>query len=170
MISDKTIRKIMNLLFLDPQKILGGEEGERKLDNVHLVSIKLLSGTPTKGRGCKLDPILIKIGFSGIDDDEDICDLTEEECSAIISNLKRFDEVIGSWTLVHDVPATTTIPQWRMSAEVSPIFLRNGKIQETEEKNSRKVFCVDLEGVGIFIGKVITEEKEEKRERERNDT
>ena len=107
-----------------------------------------------------MDPILIKIGFSGIDDEEDINDLSEEQCQLIIKNLKRFDSAIGSWTLIHDIPATEQRPQWRMSAEVSPIFLQNAKIEETEEKNSRKVFCIDLEGVGIFIGKPQKEEKE----------
>ena len=161
MISDKTIQKIMNLFFLEPQKILGGERGERKLDTVHLVSIKLLSGTPIKGRGCKLDPILIKIGFSGIDEEEDICELTEEQIFTILNNLKKFDSAIGSWTLIHDIPATKTRAQWRISSEISPIFLQNGKIEETEEENSRKIFCIDIEGVGIFIGKPQKEEKEE---------
>lgn len=152
----------MNLIFLDPQKILGEQEDDRKLDSVHLVSIKLLSGTPLQGRGCKLDPILIKIGFSGIDDDEDICNLNEEQSQIIIDNLKKFDDAIGSWTLVHDLPATKRRPQWRMSAEVSPLAIRSGKIEETEEKNSRKVFCIDLEGVGIFIGKPLDDKKDEK--------
>jgi hypothetical protein len=160
MISDKTIKKIMDLLFLSPQRILGGEEGDRKLDTVHLVSIKLLSGTPVKGRGCKIDPILIKIGFSGIDEENDICEMKEDQIRKVLDNLKRFDEAIGSWTLVHDIPATKERPQWRMSAEVSPKFIRNGKIEETEEENSRKVFCFDLEGVGIFFGKPAKEEKE----------
>ena len=162
MISDNTIRKIMNTLFLTPQKVLGGEDGDRKLESVHLVSIKLLSGTPTKGRGCKIDPVLIKIGFSDITDEEDICDLDEEEVRKIINNFKRFDGVIGAWTLIHDIPATEQRPQWRLSAEISPIFLQNGKIEKTEEKKSRKILCIDVEGVGIFIGKPKKEDKEKK--------
>ena len=161
MISDNTIRKIMNTLFLTPQKVLGGEDGDRKLESVHLVSIKLLSGTPTKGRGCKIDPVLIKIGFSDVNEEEDIYNLEEEEIQKIIENLKKFDNVIGSWTLIHDIPATEQRPQWRLSSEVAPIFLQNGKIEKTEEKNSRKIFCIDIEGVGIFIGKPQKEEKEE---------
>lgn len=162
MISDNTIRKMMNTIFLTPQKILGGEEGDRKLNSVHLVSIKLLSGTPTRGRGCRIDPVLIKIGFSDIDEDEDICNLKEEEILKIIENFKRFDNVIGSWTLIHDIPATEQRPQWRLSAEISPILLQSGKIEKTEEKNSRKILCIDIEGVGIFIGKPKKEEKEQK--------
>jgi hypothetical protein len=151
-ISENTVKKIMNLLFLNPQEILGGKKEKRKLDFVHLVSIKMLSGTPIKGRGCKIDPILIKIGFSGIDEETDLCNLNEEEIRAIIESLKGYENIIGSWTLVHDIPATKQRPQWRLSAEFSPLFLRSGKIENTEEENPKKVFCVDIEGVGIFIG------------------
>lgn len=153
MISDITVRKILNLIFLEPQRVLGGTTEERKLDNVHLVSIKLLSGTPINGRGCKMDPILIKIGFSGIDDETDICNLTEEQIQIILESLKMFDELVGSWTLLHDIPVTEKTPQWRMASEVSPISIRTGKIEKTNDKNSRKILCIELEGVGIFMGK-----------------
>ena len=107
-----------------------------------------------------MDPILLKIGFSGIDGD-DICDLTQEQSKAVVDTLKRFDVAIGSWTLVHDIPANENRPQWRLSAEVCPLHIQNAKIEETEEENSRKVLCIDLEGVGIFIGKPKKEEEEE---------
>jgi hypothetical protein len=164
MITKENISKIMNLLFLSPQEILGGSKEKRKLDFVHLISIKLLSGTPLKGRGCKIDPILIKIGFSGIDDD-DICNLSEEEFEKILQNFKKFNNAIGAWTLVHDIPATEKRPQWRIAAEVSPQFLREAKIEKIEEienKKIKKIFCINLEGVGIFIGKPIKNSKKEK--------
>ena len=122
--SEEIIRKFMNAVFLEPQKILGGITGDadRKLDDVHLVFVKLLSGSPMKGRGTKLDPLLLKIGFTGID--ESLAELGKDDLQKIITELKIFDQVIGSWTLVHDMPATEEVPQWRLSAEICPIAVR----------------------------------------------
>ena len=153
MISENLIRKFMDAVFINPQRILGGltGDGERKLDDVHLVFVKLLSGTPLKGRGAKLDPIILKIGFTGIDDE--LGNVPEDILQKIITELKMFDAIIGSWTLVHDIPATEEIPQWRMSAEICSRSVREAIIETTEEDNSRKILCVDFEGVGIFMGK-----------------
>lgn len=151
-ISQETIRKLIDIIFLHPQRILGGEEEGRKLDNVHLVFIKLLSGTPMRGRGCVIDPLLIKLGFSEIDEEDDICNLTEKDLNQILEVLKRQDENIGTWNIIHDIPASDTIPQWRLSAEISPLRIQSGKIEKTNEENSRKILCLNIEGVGIFMG------------------
>ena len=151
MINDNMIFDFMNSVFINPQRSLGGLEGERKLDDVHLIFLKLLSGTPLKGRGTKLDPLLLKIGFTGIT--EELEGLTEEELQEIVTHLKTFDGVIGSWTLVHDLPSNEVCPQWRLSAEIHPMNVQSVKIETTEEDESRKILCVDFEGVGIFMGK-----------------
>jgi hypothetical protein len=157
MISEKTIRLFMESVFLNPQKILGGLEGERKLEDVHLIFIKLLSGDPIKGRGTKLDPVFLKIGFTNVP--EEITNLKEEDLNFLIKNLKQFDTTIGSWTLVHDMPATKDYPQWRLSSEICPRSAQSANIELTEEDKPRKILCVDFEGVGIFMGKPEQEEK-----------
>lgn len=151
MINDNMIFDFMNSVFINPQRSLGGLDGERKLDDVHLIFLKLLSGTPLKGRGTKLDPLLLKIGFTDIT--EELAELTEEELQEIVTHLKTFDGVIGSWTLIHDLPSNEVCPQWRLSAEIHPMNIQSVKIETTEESESRKILCVDFEGVGIFMGK-----------------
>ena len=151
MIFDNMISDFMNCVFLNPQKKLGGLDGERKLDDVHLIFIKLLSGTPIKGRGTKLDPILLKIGFTDIN--HELEQLTTEELQGITTELKPFDGIIGSWTLVHDMPATEELPQWRLSAEIHPMNVQSVAMETTEEEKERKILCLDFEGVGIFMGK-----------------
>jgi len=150
MISDKTIKNFIDTLFLNPQKILGGSKEDRKLDNIHLVSVRLLSGSPLKGRGCKLDPILIKLGFSDFDDE--ILDIEPHDLSKIMSSIKRFDEAIGDWTIVHDIAPTEEKPLWRISSEISPINCLNVSIEKTAEDPIRYILCIDCEGVGIFMG------------------
>ena len=151
MINDNMIFDFMNSVFINPQRSLGGLDGERKLDDVHLIFLKLLSGTPLKGRGTKLDPLLLKIGFTNIT--EELMGLTEEELQEIVTHLKTFDGVIGSWTLVHDLQSNETCPQWRLYAEIHPMNVQSVRIETTEEDESRKILCVDFEGVGIFMGK-----------------
>jgi hypothetical protein len=151
MINNKIVSKFIDAVFLNPQKSLGGLDGDRKLDNVHLIFVKLLSGSPIKGRGTKLDPLMLKIGFTGIE--EDMSKLLPEDLSSINDHLKQFNDIIGSWTLVHDFPATKDAPKWRLSAEICPTNVRELKIEDTEEEDSRKILCVDFEGVGIFMGK-----------------
>lgn len=151
MINDNIIFNFMNSVFINPQRSLGGLDGERKLDDVHLIFVKLLSGTPLKGRGTKLDPLLLKIGFTDIT--KELIELTEEELQEIVTHLKTFDGVIGSWTLVHDLQSNEVCPQWRLSAEIHPMNIKSVKIETTEEDESRKILCIDFEGVGIFMGK-----------------
>jgi len=153
MISEKTIKKLIKTIFLDPQKVLGGLEKNRKLEDVHLISVRLLSGSPLKGRGCKLDPILIKMGFTDFDKElEDLKHLNDEDMSKIMSSIKRFDDAIGAWTIVHDLASTEILPLWRISSEISPINCLNMKIEKTAETNSRYILCIECEGVGIFMG------------------
>jgi len=151
MIDDNTILSFIDSIFINPQKLLGGLDGERKLDDVHLIFVKLLSGVPLKGRGTKLDPLLLKIGFTDIT--EELGDLTTEELQEITAHLRKFDEVIGSWTLVHDLQSNENCPQWRMSAEIHPMNIQSVSIEKTQEKDSRKILCIDVEGVGVFMGK-----------------
>ena len=150
MITDKTIHNFIDTLFIDPQEILGGSRKEKRLDNVHLISVRLLSGSPLKGRGCKLDPVLIKLGFTEFD--EDLKDLNNEDLSKILSSIKRFDVAIGSWTIVHDIASNEKRPLWRLSSEISPINCLNVSIERTAEETSRYILCIDCEGVGIFMG------------------
>jgi len=165
MISDDTIKQFLRVAYLNPQETLGGLKGkDRQMNNVHLISIRLLSGTPIKGRGCKLDPILLKIGFTGIDD-SDLLELTKEDINNILRGLKRFEDAIGSWTIVHDLPANKTRAQWRLSADISPVNTLQACIETTAEVPSRKILCLDCEGVGIFIGKP-KDEKDENLEKE----
>jgi hypothetical protein len=150
MISDKTINNLIKTIFVEPQEILGGIQKDRRLDDVHLISVRLLSGSPTKGRGCKLDPVLIKIGFTAFEDE--ILDISNEDLSKIMSSLKRFDNAIGAWTIVHDIPSDCRKPLWRLSSEISPINCLNISIEQTAEEQPRYILCVDCEGVGIFMG------------------
>jgi len=131
MIYDNMISNFMNCVFINPQKKLGGLDGERKLDDVHLIFIKILSGTPLKGRGTKLDSLLLKIGFTDIN--HELEELTTEELQEISTHLKPFDGVIGSWTLVHDMPATEEYPQWRLSAEINAMNVQYVALEMTEE-------------------------------------
>ena len=151
MITPDQIENVMNVVYITPQKILGGLNGERKLNDVHLVFVKLLSGTPLIGRGTKLDPLMMKIGFTDID--KEIENLSNEELMSVLHELKLFEQVIGSWTLVHDMPSTEETPQWRLSAEIHPENAQNVSLETTQEENSRRILCVDFEGVGIFMGK-----------------
>jgi hypothetical protein len=160
MISDKTIKSLIDTLFLNPQKILGGSQEERKLDDIHLVSVRLLSGSPLKGRGCKLDPILLKLGFT--DFNEDLTDINQEDLSKIMSSIKRFDNAIGDWTIVHDIASNEEKPLWRISSQISPINCLNVSIETTAEETPRYILCIDCEGVGIFMGQ--PKKKELKKE------
>jgi len=166
MIYDNMISDFMNCVFLDPQKKLGGLDGERKLDDVHLIFVKLLSGTPIKGRGTKLDPLFLKIGFTDIN--HELATLSTEELQGITTHLKPFDGIIGSWTLVHDMPATEVCPQWRLSAEINPRNIQSVSIEETEEEKPRKILCVDFEGVGIFMGKPKNKEIDKEKNKKEN--
>ncbi|TRZ48377.1 MAG: hypothetical protein D4S01_10380, partial [Dehalococcoidia bacterium] len=143
MITDKTIHNLIKSIFIDPQEILGGVQKDRKLDDVHLISVRLLSGYPLKGRGCRLDPILLKLGFTNFD--KDLKDLNDEDLSKILSSLKRFDGAIGAWTIVHDIASNEQRPLWRISAEISPINCLNVSIERTAEKTSRYILCIDCE-------------------------
>ena len=168
MISDKTVKDFIKTVYLTPQDILGGLKGEdRKMDNVHLVSIRLLSGTPIKGRGCKLDPILLRIGFTDLNG-TDIANLSGDEINHLLRELKRFEDAIGAWTIVHDLPANETRAQWRLSADISPMNVLNASIETTAEVPSRKILCIDCEGVGIFIGKPKDKNKNSKNKEEEN--
>ena len=149
MISDKVIKKIVQTLFIDPQEILGSARDSRKLDEVHLISIRLLSSAPMNGRGCKLDPLLLKIGFTGID--KDIEELTDEDLEKIIASLKRFDTALGTWTIIHDIAPTEEHPQWRLCADISPINCLGINIEKTAELPARPILCINCEGVGIFM-------------------
>lgn len=147
----KIVSKLINHLFINPQETLGClKNKDRKLDNVHLISIKLLSGTPIKGRGSKIDPLLIKLGFVGLE--SEIEDLDNENLNKIISNIKRFDEFIGTWTIIHDLPATKERGLWRICADISPINCLNASIEKTFEESPQKILCIDCEGSGIFMG------------------
>jgi hypothetical protein len=152
MISDKTIKQIMDAIFLEPQEILGAQKNkDRKMEKVHLISIRLLSATPLKGRGCKIDPVILKIGFT--DFNKEIEKLTNEDLNQILGSLKTFDDNIGTWTIIHDIASTEEHPQWRLSSDISPINCLNISLEKTAELPSRSILCIDCEGVGIFMGK-----------------
>jgi len=158
MISDKTVKQLIQALFIEPQEILGALRDDRKLDEVHLISVRLLSSAPLKGRGCKLDPILMKIGFTGLD--KELLELTNEDLIKIMNVVKRFDVSIGTWTIIHDIAPTTKVPQWRLCADISPINCLEVSIEKTAEIPSRQILCINCEGVGIFMGQPKHEDEE----------
>jgi len=161
MISDKTVKQLIQKIFIDPQEILGAlKNKDRKMDDVHLVSIRLLSATPLKGRGCKLDPVLMKIGFTGLN--KDLQEVSNKELKKIQESLKKFDDNIGTWTIIHDIAATEETPQWRLSADISPINCLDISMEQTAEVPGRPILCIDCEGVGIFMGLPKEKEKDKK--------
>ena len=157
MISDKIVKQLIRAIFIEPQEILGATRDSRKLEEVHLISIRFLSSSPLRGRGCKLDPILMKIGFTGLD--KELLELTDEDLIKIMDVVKRFDVAIGTWTIIHDIAPTNKIPQWRLCADISPINCLEISIEKTAEIPSRPNLCINCEGVGIFMGQPKEEDK-----------
>lgn len=159
MISDNIVKKLIQTLYIEPQEILGAARDSRKLEEVHLISIRLLSSAPLKGRGCKIDPVLLKIGFTGIE--KELEELTEEDLIQVSDVLKRFDTAIGTWTIIHDIAAGEEHPQWRLCADISPVNCLEISIEKTAEIPSRPILCINCEGVGIFMGQPKHKDKEQ---------
>ena len=145
------IKNIVDVLFFKPQSILG-EKKPQEVEDFHLIGVKLLSSTQNKKIGAKLNPILIKVGFTNVP--QCILDLNINELSQIIFNLREFDTLIGDWTIVHDIPIMKTSDKkgiWRVSAQISPINCLQVSLEKTLEIPSRDVLVIDCEGVGMFM-------------------